>query len=45
MVHFYDGVRIDYFGAYSLFVVLYVDKHGVKCPMKALNCSLKLFKI
>ena len=42
--HFSDGVWIDIFGAYSFFFVLYADKHGLKCPMKALNCIQKLFK-
>ena len=38
MGHFSDIVLNDIFGACNLFVVLYVDKHGIKCPVKALNC-------
>ena len=41
---FSDGVWIDLFGAYDLFFVLYVEKHGLNCPMKDLNCIQKLFK-
>ena len=44
MGHFSDGVQIDIFGAYSLFFVLNVDKHGQKCPMKTLTASKNDFR-
>ena len=35
MGHFSDVLWIDIFGAHSWFFVLDVDKHDLKCPMKA----------
>ena len=43
MGHFSDVIWIDIFGAYSLVFVLYVDKYGLKCFIKALNLIKNIF--
>jgi hypothetical protein len=41
MGNFTDGVQIVIFGAHTL---VFVEKHGLQCPLKALNCIQKLFQ-
>ena len=44
MGHFSDAIWIAIFGADSFVFVLYVDKHGLKYSIKALNFIKNIFR-